>query len=151
MTEKLRAGIIGAGRWALAAHLPGFKRSPLCDVVAICDLDRKLAEQRAEQFGIDVVYADFREMLDREDLDVVDVCTRAGPDDPDNHERLVFAALEAGKHCLCEKPVAHDYRNTWRAHRLAESKGLKTKVGFTFRYAPAMMYMRELIGGGVHQ
>ena len=148
MTEKLRAGIIGAGRWALAAHLPGFKRSPLCDVVAICDLDRKLAEQRAEQFGIDVVYADFREMLDREDLDVVDVCTRAGPDDPDNHERLVFAALEAGKHCLCEKPVAHDYRNTWRAHRLAESKGLKTKVGFTFRYAPAMMYMRELIGGG---
>lgn len=73
---------------------------------------------------------------------------RGPPDDPDNHERLVFAALEAGKHCLYEKPVAHDYRDTWRAHRLAESKGLKTKVVFTFRYAPAMQYMRELIRGG---
>jgi predicted dehydrogenase len=56
--------------------------------------------------------------------------------------------LEAGKHCLCEKPVAHDYRNTWKAHELAQKKGLKTKVGLTFRYAPAMQYMRELIADG---
>jgi predicted dehydrogenase len=73
------------------------------------------------------------------------VCTRAGPE---THESLAFAVLEAGKHCLCEKPVAHDYRNTWKAHRLAESKGLKTKVGLTFRYAPAMQYMYELITEG---
>jgi predicted dehydrogenase len=148
MTEKLKVGVIGAGRWAARAHLPGFTRSPLSEVVAICDLNREFAEQRAEEFGIDGVYTDFGEMLGREELDVVDVCTRGGPDDPDNHEKLVFAALEAGKHILCEKPVAHDYRDTWRAHRIAESKGLKTKVGFTFRYAPAMMYMRELIDVG---
>jgi len=148
MTEKLRIGVIGAGRWADSAHLPGFRRSPLSEVVAICDLDLELAETRAKKFGVDSVYTDHKEMLRKEDLDLVDVCTRASPDDPDNHERLVFAALEAGKHCLCEKPVAHDYRDTWRAHRLAESKGLKTKVGFTFRYAPAMQYMRELIRGG---
>jgi len=148
MTEKLKVGVIGAGRWAARAHLPGFTRSPLSEVVAICDLNGELAEQRAEEFGIDGVYTDFQEMLEREELDVVDVCTRGGPDDPDNHEKLVFAALEAGKHILCEKPVAHDYRNTWRAHRIAQSKGLKTKVGFTFRYAPAMMYMRELIEEG---
>jgi predicted dehydrogenase len=148
MTEKLKIGVIGAGRWASAAHLPGFERSPLSEVVAICDLNGDLAERRAEEFGVDGFYTDHAEMLKREDLDVVDVCTRASPDDPYNHERLVFAALEAGRHCLCEKPVAHDYRNTWRAHRLAESKGLKTKVGLTFRYAPAMMYMRELISEG---
>jgi predicted dehydrogenase len=148
LTEKLRVGVLGAGRWAEAAHLPGFTRSPLSEVVAICDLNRELAEARAEQFGIDSVYTDHVEMLRKEDLDVVDVCTRASPKDPDNHERLVFAALEAGKHCLCEKPVAHDYKNTWKAHRLAEAKGLKTKVGLTFRYAPAMMYMRKLIEEG---
>lgn len=148
MSDVLRVGVIGAGRWAASAHLPGFTRSPLCEVAAICDLDRELAERRAEEFSVPGVYADYREMLLHEDIDVVDVCTRGGPDDPDNHERLTFAALEAGRHCLCEKPVAHDYRRTWEAHRLAESKGLKTKVGFTFRYAPAMMYMRELIEGG---
>jgi predicted dehydrogenase len=148
MSDVLRVGVIGAGRWAASAHLPGFTRSPLCEVAAICDLDRELAEKRAEEFNVPGVYADYREMLLHEDIDVVDVCTRGGPDDPDNHERLTFAALEAGMHCLCEKPVAHDYRRTWEAHRLAESKGLKTKVGFTFRYAPAMMYMRELIEDG---
>jgi predicted dehydrogenase len=148
LTDKLRVGVIGAGRWAHRAHLPGFRRSPLSEVVAICDLNWELAKQRAEEFGIPDVYTDAQEIILRNDIDVIDVCTRGGPEDPDNHEKLVFAALEAGKHCLCEKPVAHDYRNTWRAHRLAESKGLKTKVGFTFRYAPAMMYMMELIEDG---
>ena len=148
MTERLKIGVIGAGRWARSAHLPGFTRSPLSEVVAICDLNRELAEKRAEEFSVDGVYTDSREMLRKEELDVVDVCTRASPDEPNNHERLVFAALEAGRHCLCEKPVAHDYRNTWKAHRMAESKGLKTKVGLTFRYAPAMQYMYELISEG---
>lgn len=145
MADKLRVGVIGAGRWAASAHLPGYVRSPLCDVVAICDRDEDLAKQRAGQFGISDVYTDYEKMLQREDIDVIDVCTRGDTGDIDNHEVLAFAAIEAGKHTLCEKPVAHDYRNTWKAHELAQSKGLKTKVGLTFRYAPAMMYMRALI------
>lgn len=148
MAEKLRVGVIGAGRWAARAHLPGFARSPLSEVVAICDLNREMAEQRAREFNIPHVYTDYQEMLAREDIDVVDVCTRGGVGDRNNHEPLAFAVLEAGKHCLCEKPVAHDYRNTWKAHQLAESKGLKTKVGLTFRYAPAMQYMKALIRDG---
>ena len=148
MANKIRVGVIGAGRWAASAHLPGFTRSPLSEVVAICDLDRNLAEKRAAEFGIPSVYTDYREMLARTDIDLVDICTRPDSKDDDNHEILAFAVLEAGKHCLCEKPVAHDYRNTWKAHRLAESKGLKTKVGLTFRYAPAMRYMRALIEDG---
>jgi predicted dehydrogenase len=87
-------------------------------------------------------------MLKRQDIDVIDVCTRGDSKDDDNHERLARAAIEAGKHCLCEKPVAHDYRHTWELHRLAQAKGLKTKVGLTFRYAPAMRYMRKLIEDG---
>jgi predicted dehydrogenase len=148
MAEKLRIGVIGAGRWAARAHLPGFDRSPLAELVAICDLNGDLARQRAQEFNIPHVYTDYQEMLAREDIDVVDVCTRADAKGSDNHEILAFAALEAGKHCLCEKPVAHDYRNTWKAHHLAVSKGLKTKVGLTFRYAPAMQYMHELIEQG---
>jgi predicted dehydrogenase len=148
MAEKLRVGVIGAGRWSASAHLPGFTRSPLAELVAICDLNREMAEQRAREFNIPHVYTDYQEMLAREDLDVIDVCTRGTSHERDNHEVLAFAALEAGKHCLCEKPVAHDYRRTWEAHHLAVSKGLKTKVGLTFRYAPAMMYMGALIREG---
>lgn len=143
MTEKLRVGVIGAGRWAASAHLPGWTRSPLCDVVMLCDLDRELAEQRAKQFNISEVVTDYDKILARTDIDVVDIVTRG-----DNHEELTFAVLEAGKHCLVEKPVCHDYQDVRRAHRLAQSKGLKTKVGLTFRYAPAVQYMFELVREG---
>jgi len=98
MTEKLRIGVIGAGRWAASAHLPGFTRSPLGDVVIICDLDSELAETRAKQFGIPTWVMDFEKVLQRADVDVVDIVTRG-----DNHEQLTFAALEAGKHVLVEK------------------------------------------------
>jgi predicted dehydrogenase len=110
--------------------------------VAVCDLHRDLAEARAEEFDIPDVYTDAEKILERDDVDVVDVVTRG------DHQDLVFATLEAGKHCLVEKPVCHDYRDVWRAHELAESKGLKTKVGLTFRYAPAVMYMFDLIREG---
>ncbi len=148
MPDKLRVGVIGAGRWANSAHLPGFVRSPLCDLVAICDFNSDLAKDAADRFNIESVYTDYEKMLSRDDIDVIDVCTRGDLGDKNNHEPLAFAALDAGKHCLCEKPVAHDFRNTWRAHEIATSKGLKTKVGLTFRYAPSMQYMRDLIADG---
>lgn len=59
MKEKLRVGVIGAGRWSTTAHLPGFTRSPLSKVVILCDLDRELAERKAKMFGIPEVTTDF--------------------------------------------------------------------------------------------
>ncbi|MCJ7625859.1 MAG: Gfo/Idh/MocA family oxidoreductase [Anaerolineaceae bacterium] len=142
MKEKLRVGVIGAGRWSASAHLPGFYRSPLCDVVMICDLHKDLADEKAKMFDIPEVVTDYEKILSRSDIDVVDVVTRS------DHQDLVFEALDAGKHVLAEKPVCHDYKDVWRAHELAQSKGLKTKVGLTFRYAPAVMYMFDLIREG---
>lgn len=143
MVEKLRVGVIGAGRWAGTAHLPGFKGSPLCELVAICDLDRELAEARAREFDIPEVTTDYQRLLSREDIDVIDIATSG-----DTHEPLTFAALEANKHVLVEKPVCHDYRDVLRADAIAKSKGLKTKVGLTFRYAPVVQYMFELVREG---
>jgi predicted dehydrogenase len=142
MMRKLRVGVIGAGRWSAVAHLPGFLRTPLADVVVLCDLDGALAERRAAEFGIPEVSTDAAAVIGRDDLDVIDIVTR------DDHQPLVFAALEAGRHCLVEKPVCHDYRDVRRAAALARAKGLKTKVGLTFRYAPAVMYMFDLIRDG---
>ena len=142
MTDRLRVAVVGAGRWSRTAHLPGFHRSPLSEIVAICDLDRELAHARAAEFGIPDVTTDVEDLLARDDIDVIDIVTRG------DHQDLVFKTLEAGRHCLVEKPVCHDFRDVWKAHELARSKQLKTKVGLTFRYAPAVMYMFDLIREG---
>jgi predicted dehydrogenase len=140
---ELRIGVIGCGRWAHMAHLPGWTRDPRCEVVAVCDRDRALADEAAARFGIAEATDDHRRVIERDDVDVIDVITGDS-----EHFTLTMAALEAGKHVLCEKPVAHDYRDTLRARDLADSKGLRTKVGFTFRYSPAVRYMKELIDSG---
>ena len=141
--RTVRVGVLGAGRWALMAHLPGWARDPRCEIVTICDTDRGLAETAAATFGGAEVSDDYRAVVARDDLDVIDVCTPSH-----THFELAMAALEAGKHVLCEKPVAFDFRETTRAADLARSKGLKTKLGFTFRYSPAMLYMKELVDQG---
>jgi predicted dehydrogenase len=141
--DRVRVGVLGAGAWAELAHLPGFKRDPRCDLVAIADPVVEKAQAFAAKFGIPNVYGSHAELIAREDIDLVDVCTPSA-----THFELSWAALEAGKHVLCEKPVAYDYRDTLRAAALANQQGVKTKLGFTFRYSPAMQYMKELIDDG---
>lgn len=142
-TKKVRVGVLGAGAWAEFAHLPGYKRDSRCELVAIADPVVEKADDFAQKFGIPSVYATHEELIARDDIDLVDVCTPST-----THFALSWAALEAGKHVLCEKPVAYDYRDTIRAAAFAKQKGLKTKLGFTFRYSPAMQYMKRLIDDG---
>ena len=136
-------GLLGAGAWAKFAHIPGYLRDPRCELVAIADPLLERAQEFATEFGIPDVYDSHEALIARPDIHLVDVCTPSA-----THFALSWAALEAGKHVLCEKPVAYDYTETLRAAALAKSKGLKTKLGFTFRYSPAMRYMKELIDDG---
>jgi len=140
---RVRVGVLGAGAWAEFAHIPGYKRDPRCELVAIADPVVERANAFAEKFGIPHVYDSHAALIARDDIDLVDVCTPST-----THFELSWAALEAGKHVLCEKPVAYDYRDTLRAAALAKQQGVKTKLGFTFRYSPAMQYMKQLIDDG---
>ena len=140
---KLAVAVVGAGRWAQRAHIPGWQRDGRAEVVALADTDAGMLAESAERFGVERTTADYRELMTDPDIDVVDVVTGNGP-----HFEVSWAALEAGKHVLCEKPVHHDYRKTREAADLAAAKGLKTKVGFTFRYAPAVQYAKSLIDKG---
>jgi len=140
---RVKVGVLGAGAWAEFAHLPGYKRDPRCELVAIADPIVDRAEVFAKKFGIPHVYSSHEELIARDDIDVVDVCTPSA-----THFDLSWAALSAGKHVLCEKPVAYDFMETRRAAALARDMGVKTKLGFTFRYSPAMQYMKELIADG---
>jgi predicted dehydrogenase len=142
-SSTVRVGVIGAGTWARSAHLPGYRRDPRCRIVAVCDVEIERARDAAHAFDIPTATDNLRDLFRRDDIDLIDVCTPSH-----THFELAWCALEAGKHVLCEKPVAYDYRDTLRAADLARQKGLKTKVGLTFRYSPAMRYMRELVAGG---
>jgi len=141
--KRLGIGVIGAGRWANWAHLPGWVRDERCRLVAVCDRELDRAQSAAAEFGADVAVADYRELLKRDDIDIIDVVTR-----DTEHFEINCAAVQAGKHVLSEKPVAHDYRDVRMVADLAASKGLKTKVGFTFRYSPAVRYLKDMIDRG---
>jgi predicted dehydrogenase len=141
--KRLRIGVLGAGPWAQAAHLPGWQRDPRCEVVVVCDVVRARAEAAAGAFGIREATDDWQAVVARSDLDVIDVVTPSH-----THHALALAALDAGKHVLCEKPVAYDFRQTRAAAALAARKGLLTKMGFTFRYSPGMRYARALLDEG---
>ncbi|MFC4786400.1 Gfo/Idh/MocA family protein [Nocardioides sp. MAHUQ-72] len=141
--DKLRVAVVGAGRWAQRAHIPGWQRDPRVEVVALSDTDPGILAEAGKQFGVDRLVADYRDLLADESIDVIDVATANHA-----HFEISEAALEAGKHVLCEKPVHHDFHETQRLSDLARERGLKTKLGFTFRYAPAVQYARHLIDAG---
>jgi predicted dehydrogenase len=139
----LYVGVLGAGAWARYAHIPGWQRDPRCQIVALCDVELERAQAFAQDFAIPEVTNDWQMLVTRPDIDVIDIVTPSA-----THFELAWAALEAGKHVLCEKPVAYDFRDALRAAALAKSKGLKTKMGFTFRYSPGIRYAKSLIDEG---
>ena len=122
--ERLGIGVVGAGRWAGLAHLPGWARDERCAIVGICDLEPGRAAAAAERYGAAIASDDYRVLLERDDIDIIDVVTRDG-----DHFEINSAAVAAGKHVLSEKPVAHDYRDVRKVADLARQQGLKTKVG----------------------
>lgn len=143
LPNKVRVGILGAGRWASVAHIPAWQRDARAKVVSLCDVEVDLARDMSNKFGIEEHTNDWATMILREDIDVIDIVT------PSNtHHELAIAALNANKHVLCEKPVADDFREAFRLDHQAKLKGLKTKLGFTFRYSPGVQYAKSLIDEG---
>ena len=100
--SKLRVGIAGSGGIARGPHMRGWKECAKdCEVVACCDIDEKRARDFAAEHGVKGFYTDYREMLAKEDLDVVDICTPNA-----FHYPIAVASSVAGAHVICEKPFA---------------------------------------------
>ncbi len=104
--------------------------------MAIADPERRTGREAARQFGIPDVYDSHEALIARDDLDMVDVCTPTA-----THFELSWAALEAGKHVLCEKPVAFDFRDTMRAAELARSQGAEDQARLHVPLRPGDAYM----------
>ena len=106
MDKKIRIGIIGCGGIANGKHMPALAQLPDVEMVAFCDIIIERAQEAAKKYGADgsKVYEDYKELLKDESIDVVHVCT------PNReHSFITVDALEAGKHVMCEKPMAANY------------------------------------------
>src|ERR1700756_4368540 len=112
--DRIRVAVVGTGRWAQVAHIPGWQRDPRAEVVALADVDEAALAAAAAKFGGDRATTDYRELLGDPGIDVVDVVTGNRP-----HFGVSWDALSAGQHVLCEKPVHNDYRRTQEAADLA--------------------------------
>ena len=99
--EKLKIGVVGAGNIAKHGHLPAYRKCYNCVPQAICDIDFERAKRVAEEFGIPEVYPSIEEMLEKSDIAAVDICTWNNA-----HAPCLIAAAKAGKHVMCEKPLA---------------------------------------------
>lgn len=146
MPDRLKVGVIGTGGIALLRHLPAYKsceQAGKAEVVAVCDAVEESARRAAERFAVSAAFTDYRDLLSLPGLDAVSICT------PNvYHEPISMAAIEAGKHVLCEKPLAMSLAGAKRMHEAARRAGVKTAVNFRYRHVPAAGFARDLIQGG---
>ncbi|MFP5112406.1 Gfo/Idh/MocA family protein [Bacillaceae bacterium C204] len=140
--EKLRVGVIGCGSIAQHRHLPEYKANLNVELVAVCDSNEERAKEVAEKFGAEV-YTSFEELLKNAEVDAVSVCT------PNYlHAPISIAALNAGVHVLCEKPMATSTEEAEAMIAAAEASGKKLMIGHNQRFVPSHQRARKLIASG---
>lgn len=142
-SETLGVGIIGAGGIARGAHQPGFAAQPNLNIVAAADPMQGRAAQFAHEFDIPHAYTDYRDLLARDDVHVVSV---GAP--PFAHAEITIAALEAGKHVFCEKPMAMNAAEAQAMADAAEQAGRTLAIDFQTRFSRDARRAHDLIAGG---
>ncbi|WP_028048853.1 Gfo/Idh/MocA family protein [Cellulomonas sp. URHD0024] len=152
MTERLGVGMVGyafmgvahSQAWRTAPH---FFDLPLhVDMAAIAGRDEAAVTAAAQRLGWSSVETDWKALVTRDDIDLVDICTPG-----DTHAEIAIAALAAGKHVLCEKPLANSVSEAVamaQAAEAARANGQLAMVGFTYRRVPAIQLARQLVADG---
>ncbi|MDR1663342.1 MAG: Gfo/Idh/MocA family oxidoreductase [Clostridiales bacterium] len=145
MAAKLKAGIIGCGGIAFGKHMPSVKQIPEVSMAAFCDIVRERAEKAAKEYGGRgaKVFTDYRDLLNDKSLDVVYVLT------PNReHSFMTVEALNAGKHVMCEKPMAKTAREAGEMLDAAKKNKKILTVGYQNRQAPQNLHLKKLIERG---
>lgn len=152
MTRKLRVGMVGYSfMGAVHSHAwrtaPRFFDLPLApELTALAGRNASAAQAAAAKLGWDSVESDWRRLIDRDDIDLIDICS------PGNtHAEIAIAALEAGKHVLCEKPLANSVAEAEKMTAVASSaaeRGVYSMCGFTYRRTPALALAKRMVDDG---
>ncbi|MBS1116027.1 MAG: dehydrogenase [candidate division NC10 bacterium] len=141
---KIRVGIVGPGRIAGMVHLPSLKLCPeRCDVVAVASRTEEKAKAFAAQWAIPRVYTDWKALFADPDLDAVVLCPPSGLT-----ATMAKAAVAAGKHVLCEKPLGLTYADAREVEAATAGSARIHMVAFTFRFVPALRYLKRLVAEG---
>ena len=140
--EKIKVGVIGTG-FIGPAHIEALRRLGMIDVVGLAECSEDVARAKAQALGIERYYGDYKELLEQEEIQSVHICS------PNYlHYEMAKATLEAGKHVICEKPLAISVGEAKALVELAEKKGLVNVVNFNIRYYPLMRQLRLMMGKG---
>lgn len=145
MERKLRIGIIGCGAISVKKHLPSLQKLKQVEVVAFCNRNVEKAKAAAKDFGTAdaKIYDDYKELLKDEGIDIVHVCTPNS-----SHAEISIAALVAGKHVMCEKPMANTSEEAKRMVEAAEKSGKKLTIGYNNRFRPDSQYLHKTTSRG---
>lgn len=142
--EKLKVGIVGCGLIACQRHIPAFlKLNKTVAVAAVCDTNASVAQQTALQYGIKKAYSNFTEMLAKEHLDLIDICTP-----PQVHAPLALEGMQSGCHILMEKPMALKVSDCDLMLEASRNNGVKLCIIHNMLFFPPLLKARELITQG---
>ncbi len=143
--DKVRIGIIGCGGIANGKHMPSLKKLPDVEMVAFCDIVEERAQKAAMEYGVEgaKVYTDYKELLKDKTIDVVHVLT------PNKqHSFITVDALEAGKHVMCEKPMAINSAEAKKMLDAAKRTGKKLTIGYQSRFRADSWYLKKCCEAG---
>ncbi|MEC1525960.1 Gfo/Idh/MocA family oxidoreductase [Neobacillus niacini] len=147
--EKVGIGMVGY-KFMGKAHSHAYRDLPLFfpdtvhpEMKVICGRDPEGVATAAKQFGWEEYTTDWRTLLDRDDIDLIDINAPS-----DVHKQITIAAALAGKHVFCEKPLALTLEDSREMLRVVEEAGVKHMVGFNYRFAPAVMLAKKLVDEG---
>lgn len=144
-SSELKVGIIGVGGIANGKHLPSLAKLSAVQMVAFCDIVEERAVAGAKQYGVKgaKVYTDYKQMLKDSKLDVVHICT------PNiSHSEITVAALEAGCHVMCEKPMAKTAEGARKMVEAAKRTGKKLSIGYQSRFRSDSQYLKRFCESG---
>jgi predicted dehydrogenase len=145
MSRKVKVAIIGCGGIANGKHMRSLKKLESVEMVAFCDIIVEKAQKAAAEYGVPdaKVYEDYHELLKDRSIEVVHVCT---PND--SHAPITIAALEAGKHVMCEKPMAKTAADAKSMLDAAKRTGKKLTIGYNNRYRADSQYLKKVCEAG---
>ena len=137
----IKVGIVGTGIGRF--HASGYKKCPDVEIKAFCDIDRERAERSAKDYGAPDVYTDYNEMLKDPEIDAVSVCT------PNSlHAPVTIASFEAGKHVLCEKPIATNADEARAMVEAGRKSGKIFMMAFNNRFRGDTQLLKKCIEKG---
>lgn len=142
--RKLGVGVIGCGGIANAAHLNNLSRNPRVNLVAVADIDPVKAQESAERWGVADYYDNYEDLIANPAVEAVTVTTW-----PTAHAGPVIAAAQAGKHVLCEKPIATRLDDADAMVAAADAAGIKFAMGYQPQFGKIWPTMKRLLDDGM--